>query len=215
MKRTACLKQIGDYSNAIHELEGFNSNCSDKLNYQIKYELALLYYLQEEYLLSNLQVQWIDRLYQDYSLNNDFFILKSLVLVQLEKYDDLEIHFNDEKYLGLFNQVELLDWFNEFKNRKIKNEKRAEWFSSFIPGWGQTYAGYFGEGVSGFVLNAAALGFMGYNFWLTNYITTFTVGSGLLSKFYFGSRRRTVHLVKKRNYQLKQEYLLDLLNIMT
>ena len=213
LKRVNSLKQTGEFAKAAEELDKFNFNCSFELKYKLKFEAALCYYLAEDFLLSNLQLQWIDRLYDSYSNNKDYLRLKVIILAQLENYEELEKLVNDEKFTVFFSEGLMQNWLLEYKTRKIKKENRAEWFSSFIPGWGQTYAGFFGEGVSGFVLNAAALGFMGYNFWLTNYITTFTVGSGLLNKFYFGSRRRSVHLVKSRNYQLKQQYLLKLLEL--
>lgn len=215
LKRVNSLKQIGEFTKAADELDKFNFNCTNELKYKLKFEAALCYYLAGDFLLSNLQLQWIDRLYASQSNNKDCLRLKVIILAQLENYEELEKLVNEERFKVFFNADLMQNWFVEYKTRKVKKENTAEWFSSFVPGWGQTYAGYFGEGVSGFILNAAALGFMGYNFWLTNYITTFTVGSGLLNKFYFGSRRRSVHLVKSRNYQLKQQYLLKLLELTT
>jgi TM2 domain-containing membrane protein YozV len=83
---------------------------------------------------------------------------------------------------------------------KLKSRDKAELWSTFIPGSGQIYAGYVGEGVLNFSLQVASLAFIGYHIYIAHYLTAFTIGSGLFQHFYFGGVNRAGFLADKRNY---------------
>jgi len=89
---------------------------------------------------------------------------------------------------------------------KFKKLKKAQTLSTFLPGAGQLYAGYLGEGLTNVSLQLAALAFTGYAFLSHYYLTAFIVGYGIFSKFYIGGINRLEYLVNKKNYELLRGY---------
>lgn len=214
LKRIDALKQLKQFNIAATEAEQFVFPVNAELGFALKYEAALNYFLTGEYILSLLQIQWIEKLYPQFYSDKKVLKIKALCYLRDLNTSELSEFIQSNEVKNIYGTKDLQGWLIRFENRKVKNTKTAEWFSSFVPGWGQVYAGYFWQGTASFLLNATALGFMGYNFWLTNYITTFTVGSGLLQQFYFGGRRRTAYLVDKRNFETNLKYELELLELM-
>ena len=209
IKAAGILKTIGEFEKAALLLNSeVNVNSlPDTIKADYYFELALLSLLmdQPQQCLFNLYLMGSERSYR-------VIEVKMLALTSLKNHKDLETIINSN-YNG--NQHEMLsEWLKSYQTVKFKDPLRAEWYSTFIPGWGQTYAGEFGEGLTSFALNAGSLVFMGYNFWVTRYITTFTLGSGLLEKFYSGGRRRSVILATGYNENLKKDYTVKLINIL-
>lgn len=88
---------------------------------------------------------------------------------------------------------------------KLKNEKTSK-ILSFIPGFGHIYAGYWGEGMVSFLLNAGVLTFGVYEIFMGYYITGYLLGAGILSATYFGSSDRAAFLLKKHNYAISRSF---------
>jgi hypothetical protein len=89
---------------------------------------------------------------------------------------------------------------------KYKSEKKAGKLSSFLPGTGQIYAGYFAEGVVSVLFQLAGLSFGVYSFFIKNYITSVLIGYSFFQKFYLGGVQRAEFLVRKRNYLVKRKF---------
>lgn len=213
LKRIESLVNANKLESAAFEASSFFF--MDSVAKSIKYYEALSQYLSGNVLLANLAIQKYDNL----PINSEFsdknmLRLKAVVFSESKKFNELEELFNSKEFSAFFNSEQCLLWLNEYKKLKYKKPERAEWLSTFAPGLGQVYAGRFVEGTSSLLLNSAGLFFMGYNFWQTSYFTTFTVGSALLNKFYFGGRRRAHFLVEQRNMELKTSYLETLLKLM-
>ena len=78
------------------------------------------------------------------------------------------------------------------------NIKKATKLSSFIPGSGQIYLGYWGEGLTNASLQLCSVAFIAYNIIAAQYFTAITLGTGLLQKFYVGGINRVKYLGNKK-----------------
>ena len=213
LKRIESLVNANEHERAAYEASSFF--LMDSVSKSIRYYEALSQYLSGNVLLANLAIQKYDNLPKNSDLVDiDMLRLKAIAFSESKKFEELEKLFNSKEFSNSFNSEQCLQWLNEYKSLKYKKTERAEWYSTFVPGLGQVYAGKFAEGAASFILNSSGLFFMGYNFWQTNYFTTFTVGSALLNKFYFGGRRRAHFLVEQRNKELKAKDLEQLLSLM-
>ena len=88
----------------------------------------------------------------------------------------------------------------------LKSPKRATILSIFLPGLGQTYAGYPGEGIISLSLNVAALGILVFGAVNAYYISGYVVGAGFLQNFYNGGQKRAAILANKHNYRVTREF---------
>lgn len=207
-KRIKALMKAQDYLTAAKEASSARRFSSDSLSASAIYLGAYNYFLGSNYPLAQFQLQRLEVEYPQFFLEEQVK-LKLLLLVKL-KDDSVSSYLTSAQVAHFADTNALKQWFHKYNNAKFKKPTTAEWLSTFAPGLGQVYAGRFVEGVASFTLNAAALGFMGYNFWLTNYITTFSVGSALLNKFFFGGRRRAHFLAEAQNKKVEGKLLKEL-----
>lgn len=87
---------------------------------------------------------------------------------------------------GYFLIFIFLEFYSKRNIPKLKKVATAERLSRFIPGLGQTWLGYPGEGGLSFLMNATALGLGIYGVISGYTITAYFLGTGFLQKFYFG-----------------------------
>ena len=90
---------------------------------------------------------------------------------------------------------------------RMKNPNTARILSMIIPGSGQIYSGYIGDGFLNFGLHLAALGGAGIAFSQGLFITGWLGGFGLLQKLYFGGVKRAEELAKQRNRLNKEKFI--------
>ena len=213
ISRNKALINNKEFEKAYLESSKFYS-FNNSIMAEVRYYEALAQYLNGNSLMSYLAIQKCNKNHLNSSEKLDnYILLKSLVLADSRKIEELEKHFRTEEIFNNYDTVKLLEWTENYKELKFKKPERAEWFSTFLPGTGQWYAGYLVEGTSSVVLNLFGLSFMGYNFLIRNYFTTFTVGSALLNKFYFGGRRRAKYLAEQKNKDIQKENLEELLSL--
>jgi len=90
---------------------------------------------------------------------------------------------------------------------KPRNPRTARILSMIIPGSGQAYAGYPGDGFISFGLHALALGGAGLAFVHGFYVTGWIGGLGLLQKLYFGGNQRAAHLAEEKNRLNREKFV--------
>ncbi|MDP4186786.1 MAG: hypothetical protein Q8905_01960 [Bacteroidota bacterium] len=207
IKKSYCYKLSLNFNQAYQEMLKINySEVKDSNLFNFRYETALCAYLSSNFTEAENQFLQMQNLLTDSSQIKKFLLLRTLNYNELQQWD--MAYTNAQKlfdfYLSDKTQKDslkssLASYFSEGHVPKLRKENLASILSR-VPGLGQIYAGYWGEGLIAFGINLSCLSFGVCQFCNHYYITGYMVGAGLLSKFYFGNLSRTSYLVKKRNY---------------
>lgn len=213
MRRCGNFEKAGDFENALITAGRIQlTNLPDSLLAEAHYLNAFCSYLIHDYPAAENRIQQIDQHWNESLWDKKIFLLKILTLNELMKYDSAAAV--AQRFVGKYCEQNfpdssraLLMTLYEKENRpRFKSTNKAGNLSTFIPGSGQMYSGYAGEGLTSFGLVAASLAFTGYHAWIEHYITAFTLGSSLFQRFYFGGIARAEFLAEKKNFLLKKEY---------
>ncbi|MCX6272256.1 MAG: hypothetical protein NTU44_13780 [Bacteroidetes bacterium] len=208
LSRAECHKQLGSFSDARRDLDEIPlSGLPDSTVSRIRYQQALTSYLGGDFEAVRSQIEQIRFFSAPYATGREITLLEILNENERHQYQrakELIIKWlsttvmNESIRDSLLRQVE--KHYRKGHLPRIANEKKAVNFSRFIPGSGQVYDGFPGEGSVNFLLNFAALATGVYGFYCGYYFTGYLVGAGLLQKLYFGGLRRTSILAEKGNY---------------
>lgn len=204
--KALCYKENGEYERAAENLQSiYFSNGNDTLYAFVSYELALCRYLNGEAQKALWKIDEYLARSGDSSTWLNFLPLKTLCLNELQNWNEarttLQHYFSKtafEKEQALQLNA-LTDSLYQNELPKIKNPRKAENLSRFIPGSGQVYAGKAGEGMLNFLINASLLGFSAHQFYHGYYITGYVAGLGMLSKIYLGGVKRAGDLAREKN----------------
>ena len=194
LKKSWAYKAMGKYDQAILNLKRIN-------DFDTSYELALLYYLNDQLALSNASLLRMGMSGSDTTFNAT--LLKAMVQVDQLQIEEAKNHLIKHSDLLGLDDAAISSIFP--KKIKIKNPDRAYNISLFAPGFGQAYAGYPGRG---FVSGAMQLGTVGFTYWsLINryYFSGVLTGAALFYTFYLGGARYAGILANERNEKLTEE----------
>jgi len=206
LKRSYCLKKLGDFQKAQKILEEVNCfGLKDSLHFLIRYEIALNAFMQGEFSESASQFQMIRHLIADSLLLDQSLWLEILTSIELADWDKSKIlclkHIRSQNVtIEEKDSLELvINILFDKDIPKLKNPERAFLLSTIIPGSGLCYAGKIGDGLLNFTLCATFLSAGGYLIW-QGYIFTGWLGSlSIFNKFYMGGRYRAKHFAEERN----------------
>ncbi len=211
LKRARCLKYLGRYNEAVNVLHRINpSGLSDSMHYLVMYETAVNAFLDKDYQEAEAQFKQMDFFIHDSTLTQPALYFRVLTMNELRKWEEAELYFTQLTRLENINQQDttvcaILDLYHE-QVPKMKDAEKAGLMSSFIPGLGQMYAGYPGEAMLSFGLNAICLAGGAYLIYQKYYLTGWLAGLGLLGRFYQGGSRRAMDLAEKRNLRVSDEF---------
>lgn len=206
-RKSLCLKQNKDFEKAAKCLKRINlTSVPDSVIYCIQYQTALNYYLNKEWSLAESELVMMPRVSGISSVNKE--ILYILVLNELRRWDEAREHLAVLTNERVFNDsvATCLKSSYETKIPKMKNKEKAEKLSTFLPGTGQIYAGYFWEGATNIAIQASLVGLTAYGFYLKYYLSSGLAGVSLLQKFYLGGVSRAGFLAEKTNYLRTRKY---------
>lgn len=216
--KSECLKNLEKFELAEKCLSRINySQLNDSLTFLAHGQTALCAYLAGNFANAESQLLQMKHYVKDTAKVKQSLLIYALVLNELHKWD--EAKFKIFEWIDFFvaNEADKESLKNDFeklyhkKNQpKIKNPQKAKVLSSIIPGSGQMYAGYWGEGAANASLQGLALLLTAYGIYTGFYFTAGIVWFGLFQKFYAGAIMRTVYLTEKRNYQKTRKYNDDL-----
>lgn len=204
--KALCYKNSGEYERAAENLQSiYFSNSNDTLYALVSYELALCRYLNGEAQKALWKIDEFLARSGDSNTWHSFLPLKTLCLNEQQNWNEaratLQLYFSktavDQEQALQLNT--LTDSLYQHEVPKIKNPRKAENLSRFIPGSGQVYAGKAGEGMLNFLINASLLGFSAHQFYHGFYITGYVAGLGMLSKIYLGGVKRAGDLAREKN----------------
>jgi hypothetical protein len=213
IKKGDCLLAQKNYTEAEYSFSRIRFNdLPDSLLYLARYKNAFSSYLNSNFSNAESQLIQLQNFIEDSTYIVKSFLLHSLVLNELDSFNlakekikqyIIYTYKNEDKKQKL-DELELL--FSLKQIPKYKSEKKAAQLSTFLPGTGQIYAGYFAEGAVSVMFQLAGLGFGVYSFLIKNYITSVIIGYSFFQKFYLGGVQRAEFLVRKRNYLVKRKF---------
>lgn len=216
LKKSDCFLQSGNYEEAEKTTERLiYSGLNDTLVTECRYHSALCSYLAGNFSNAENHLLQMQAFVKDSTLTRPSLPLYALVLNELQRWEEAK-----QKALQAIRVSGLSDTEKDTLAKKVnslytpanyphlKNMVKAQNMSSFLPGLGQLYAGYFGEGVASALVNAASLGLVAYLIIAPPhlYLTGLLGASPLFTKFYFGGINRLAYLVEKRNYKVLRNY---------
>lgn len=213
LRRTGALKKLGQFTKAREGLERINFAFlpNDTLRYWGKYETALCSYLEGNFSEAQYHLQQAEHMVQNKAMLRQAQFLKLLVMNEMHQWDNakelaktLVMELNHPQQDSLLAEV---DWMYSKKNiPRLKSEKTAENWATWVPGMGHVYSGRPLEGFFSFVFNAAAFGYMIFNVINANYLTALTINATIIQSFYQGGIRRAKFLSRVRNHEQLREF---------
>jgi len=208
LQKVNCLKQQGLFSDAEAIIASVNTDLPDTLLNELLSQGALCSYLGSQYVKAESYLVTLDYKLSDRRLMNSNLVLYSLVLNEQARWaeakEKLKSYINNNPLFDSVIKVAYVDEINILYNSgrfpKLKNPKKAKTMSHIIPGLGQMYAGYFGEGLSSLALNTITLAGAAVGIYFQYYFTSIVLGNYFFAKFYLGNVSRAEFLANKRNY---------------
>jgi hypothetical protein len=191
-------REAGLYTNALSELnraQEISANRNEGT--EIEYQKMITYFLLSRYDVcaemafdsSDIKIHY-----------NEYLIMKLYSLNEMEKWGEckslLLLHCNKNDTLRA-NEIEKLP-----VSYKYKSPQKAKKLSAFLPGLGETYAGYPLKGLISLILNGGFLFFAGYNYYAAYYISGSVLGIFPFLRFYSGGKKLSLILANKHNEKL-------------
>ncbi len=210
-----CYKQDRDYLNGISQLSGISTDgASDSLIFEIKYQSAIMSYLNNDLTQAESFLEQLNYLVKDSSYIINSLMLHAFVLNEQYKWSQakeklswLNQSINSTSSEAFTFNKRIIDSVYSSKNiPRLKNVEKAGRISTFFPGFGQCYAGYYAEGISSFFAITVIAGAMVAGIIYQYYFTSIFVGNLLIGKFYLGGIKRAEFLAEKYNYLHSKKY---------
>ncbi len=208
-----CYEKKKDIKKAHHYYDlSYNALPDDSLRTHIVLKKAFLFILKGQTRLAYMELSSLPRaLPLHFCLQRSFYL--GVIHYQEEDYDPAFHHFEQ----SLRSRPLLLDSLSHYYLALQKadrlNPSLAGYLSLAIPGLGQLYAGYPGEALNSFVLNAAFLGVYIYT------MQTYAILDAILSvypwfhRYYMGGFFRAEQLAREKKEQRKEEILFHILEL--
>ncbi len=209
------FKQCNKYKDAVDILNTIDlSSQNDSITFKVKFQLALLHYLINDFNSAFSHLQEMYLLIYDSSYHFQSYPLYVLILNNLYNWKEAK------KYCYKINQYfcsknpykyeknkRIIDsLYHEKKYPKIKNPEKAVFLSTFFPGVGQIYSHHYLEGAISFVSLSAITVISVIGVLNQFYFTSIVAGSYLLAKFYHGGIIQSEFLSNKYNYKHTKAY---------
>lgn len=210
-----CYKQDKNYLNGIAQLNAISTEgATDSLIFEVKYQSALMSYLNNDLTQAESFLEQLNYLVKDSSYIINSLMLHAFVLNEQYKWLQAKEKLNKLNQSLNLNNAEaynfnkkIIDSIYSTKNiPKLKNVEKAGRISTFLPGFGQCYAGYYGEGISSFFAITIIAGAMVAGVIYQYYFTSIFVGNLLIGKFYLGGIKRAEFLAEKYNFLHSKKY---------
>ncbi len=204
-KKALSYKNLSLYSDAILCLKRINQESTDTLFEKlVKYNLAVLHYLNWQYEMVIISAEGIESLNND-SISSTIVFLKGLAHIHLNEY---EAGFACIKQVFDSNSIPYT--INDFKVHK-KSKAFAVITSLLLPGTGQIYAGQVKYGLYSFVFNALAA-VVSFSFIANGYyIAGANVGIISFLRLYIGGAIAAANMIDKKQFQNNQLIINSLL----
>lgn len=215
LKASNCYKQLAKYQEGIDLLSVYPAeSLNNDQVYNLKYQSALLAYLNRDFTLAESFLIQLAYQVNDSALIYRAALLHVLVLNEQFRWKEAQLKLqamnrflnagNSLVYNNRKQQIDSL--YNLRQVPRIKNPEKAARLSTFLPGAGQIYAGYPGEGIFSLAAIGVLASGMAVGVVYQYYFSSVFMGNILIGKFYQGGIKRAEFLTEKRNYLKSRSY---------
>jgi hypothetical protein len=211
----ASYKFAKNYTAGIDCLNTINlDGAADSLIYKVKYQCALMSYLNNDLIQAEAFLQQLNYLVKDSSYIASSTLLNVVVLNEQYKWQQAKEKLNAFAKTDSSSNTKLFEHKKQIIDSiysakfipKLKSVEKASKMSTFFPGLGQCYAKNYGEGISSFLAITVTAGAMVAGIIYHYYFTSIFVGNLLIGKFYLGGIKRAEFLTEKYNYKKSKKY---------
>ncbi len=212
--RVQSFKKLSLFDQAGRHLDQVNIfELPDSMRVAIIYETLLVNYLSGNYQEVLSRFLMARPILQKSDFHKDSKLIQCLsqmksgqwALASISAESFIELSAPPEKADSLITQFYTL--FDTLQSPRFKNPKTARILSMIIPGSGQVYSGYLGDGLISFSLHLLALSGAGFAFSQGLFITGWIGGFGLLQKLYFGGIQRAAELSEQKSRLNKEIFI--------
>ena len=207
LQKANCYKQEHDFGNASATLNRiYTFNLPDSSLFAIKYEKALMHYLNNNAGMALVELQALQTKARKNEELARIQFLMSLCHLNLKDWESSKLAAKVFIQILIPNEAMQANYLLKLESLYAKKNipkqlsaKKAQNLSRFFPGTGQFYAGKIGEGLISFTLHASLLYFGINQFSNRFYFTGYTAGFGLLHRIHTGNLQRVQDIVGKVN----------------
>ncbi|MBN2774781.1 MAG: hypothetical protein JXR31_11060 [Prolixibacteraceae bacterium] len=223
IRKSDCYKNEQDFKKTYETLNRiFLQNLPDSLLFEVRYEKALAYFLNEEPGRAIFELQSLQKFLSDEKKALRITFLSAISYCDLKDWEEakkeslefLKLNVSDPVEKDSF-QMQIDELFSEKNIPKTLSRQTAKNISMFIPGGGQFYSGKIVEGLFSFGLHGALFYFGVSQFLDKFYFTGYTAGFGLLQRLYTGNLQRVQDLVDQVNKTRHDDFFNEYFTILT
>jgi len=199
-----CLKASKLYDKALEfAILSSTLNIDETFKTELIYQQILCSYLSAKFENTIALSNQFEEQFTDKKTGLKIKLLKILSYNELNRWNEADSIYTQiniqNSYSGIVEKL--------YKEVPIfKSEKKAKTLSTFLPGSGLIYAGKPWEGILNIALELGSAGFIVKAFINRYYFSSWLIGGGLATSFYFGGERRSEALVKKYNLKKSITY---------
>ncbi|MFA7380306.1 MAG: hypothetical protein WC150_07595 [Bacteroidia bacterium] len=214
MRKGDCYLMRSNYAAAEQCLSRITYyGLNDSMQYAARYKTALSAYLNSSFENAESQILQLRAFVSDTLLSVNAYPLYALILNESNRWTEAKevlLQYisssgsSAEQKQQMKQEVEKM--YAGASIPRLKDVEKAKKLSSIIPGTGQIYAGYWGEGILSVTLQAVGLGITGLGIWKQYYASGVLIGFSFFQRFYMGGITRTEFLAQKKNYTLKRNF---------
>lgn len=186
---------------------------SDSLVFDSRQRTAYASYLDKDFEQASSQLFLVDQFLNE-NYQAEAALIYALSLNELKQWSkakekmtfwvNKKVHDQQTKDSLLF-EIECA--YNDKNFPKYRDPERASLWSSFLPGSGQLYSGYFWDAVFSVAMLSTGLGLAAIGiFVIKYYVAGIVLGYGLFQRFYMAGVKRAEYLAGKRNYLKQRKY---------
>lgn len=186
---------------------------SDSMQYEVSFAKATTAYLQKDFEFAKSELLQIEAFAPDSAQiikSRYLSILNYNELKEWKKAHSIAVTWTNELQIPDSEKVainEQLDFLYSKKGLpKIKDPEKANLLSTYLPGTGQLYAGYFWEGAANVTLQLIGFATIGLGIYTKYYISGTIAGLTIYQRFYTGGTKRAGYLAEKRNFIEMKEF---------
>jgi len=213
IEKAKCYWNVNEFEGALHSLRRIKPYAvSDSMLFETQLALVTTHHLLGDFISAQSELIQIKAFTPDTHLVHKADFLSGLNNVQLREWEKAKQDFMSwSAYYSPTDSIRKLRenyiscLFDKDNLPKYKNPETARRWSTFLPGTGQLYAGYFWEGAASLSFQLLGLAVIGYGIYSTYYITGGVVGFGIFQRFYSGGVNRAEFLAEKKNYHNLEE----------
>lgn len=210
--RARSLKKMEDFDRALEVIKTINVMGSPpELRPAIVYEELLIRSLSGDFQGVLSKASFTRPIMQEGEYQAPVLLLQSISSYELRDFENgkkFAEHYLDliDGRMGTHHRIRF-DSLTRSASPEFKKIRKAELLSSFVPGLGQCYAGFPGEGALSFGLHALSLGGAIWAALGGYYMTAWMGAAILVQRLYIGGRNRSIELATKKNRLEAEQYL--------